>query len=123
MLVEVSQDRQVNLLGVVARREKGNLHQPGFDGLNQAEVGHHPLEKRVGVITRSRQIERRGTEVVNGADFETLRYANESTEPDSGTAIFFVSVLAFRLLVVLARQIAVMRLVVDDKQARARTEI
>ncbi len=54
VVVQIAQHRQVNLLCVIARREKRNLHQPGFDGFDEAEVRHNPLEKRVGIIARSR---------------------------------------------------------------------
>ena len=37
VLVKITQHRQINLLRVVTRREKRNLHQPGFDGFNQTK--------------------------------------------------------------------------------------
>src|SRR5947208_14526843 len=95
MFVEISQHRQSNLLRIVAGREKRNLHQPRLDGLDQAEVGNNPFEKRVGFVARTSQIIRRGAEVVDAAHFETLSDTNESAEPHSGTAVFFCCILAF----------------------------
>ena len=122
--VEISKNGFADFVSVVASGKIGNLNEPGFNGLSQTEVGDGPRKKTVRLVAGAGEKIRRGAEIINGADLETPGDLPESGEPHGGAFVFLLGVLAFGLdfLVVGFGEIAMMGLIVEYEQARARFE-
>ncbi len=104
---------------VVRDRDAWDLHDPGLDRVDQAEVRDDPREQRSLAESGAAQEEWRGGEVVDRPDADLAGDGPEAVEPDAGVLLILGRVGALfrqqRLLLGLGRAlVAVVGLVVED---------
>ncbi|WP_349627596.1 hypothetical protein [Rhodopseudomonas sp. BR0G17] len=115
-------DHGIGLNQIVRHRHARQFDDAAFDGVHQAEIGHHPGEENTFIIARAAKEERRSREVVHGAHALRQLVVQRLYARNPQTGCFLVLGC---LLLVVTRQwtfsiaaglmpIAVMRFVVDD---------
>ena len=123
MFVKIAKHRHFDCLRIIRDRKKWNLHQAGFDGFDQAKIADDPLEKGIRLVPVAGEIIRSRAEVINIAHLEPKRDLPKAGEPDSGTFVFSVGIFTLGGAVIRNRQVTVVRLIVEDQQARITLEL
>ena len=123
MFVDIAQLGLVEVGAVVVGRQEWYLYKATLDGVDQAEVAHHPRKEGIGFIAGAFQIIRRSREVVDilYAVAEEL-HLSQTLIPHHSLCVLLLALLS--LLVALFaicgfRKVTMVCLIVDNHNAFA----